>query len=593
MRRSRWGEAAVLGGVLFMGAVVPAVTATAPASANHAPGVMLQVTPEVASVDVGQPVTFTARLFTTLLGRQPFPGLGNLQVNFDFEGGPLTSEPNRACTIEALESTCTISVQATTSGSTLITAWIDGHPADAEGRLANTLPASDAAADCITAQEGQTDESTCRTGDVTSPGTAAEPDVTDVVRVTWRDRGVDVQPDNQNKALGETAGLTAFVYDLAGNTVTGVEVKWELFDGSISDPGGGTTPATPDRRCTTGTSGSCTINVTQSSNGADYLCAWTSEAPPTVSGKVTDTPICNGEVLLDLTNNDGKPAPADDNQDVARIIWGSGLTPPTTPVTTAPPGGTPAVGNGYWLVASDGGIFAFGEAVFRGSTGAIKLNQPIVGMAATPSRAGYWLVASDGGVFAFGDAPFRGSTGAIKLNQPIVGIAPTPAGTGYWMVAKDGGIFAFGGAVFRGSTGAIKLNQPIVGMAATPTGGGYYLVAADGGVFAFGDAVFRGSTGGIRLAKPIVGMAATPTGNGYYLVAEDGGIFAFGDAVFRGSTGGIRLNQPVVGMSRTLSGGGYRLVARDGGVFAFGDAVFRGSTGAIRLNQPMVGMSGF
>ena len=37
-------------------------------------------------------------------------------------------------------------------------------------------------------------------------------------------------------------------------------------------------------------------------------------------------------------------------------------------------------GKGYWLVASDGGIFSFGDANFYGSTGAIKLNKPIVGM---------------------------------------------------------------------------------------------------------------------------------------------------------------------------------------------------------------------
>ena len=55
-------------------------------------------------------------------------------------------------------------------------------------------------------------------------------------------------------------------------------------------------------------------------------------------------------------------------------------------------------------------------------------------MAATPTRQGYWLVASDGGVFAFGDAGFHGSTGALHLNAPIVGIAPTPDGHGYWLV---------------------------------------------------------------------------------------------------------------------------------------------------------------
>ena len=35
---------------------------------------------------------------------------------------------------------------------------------------------------------------------------------------------------------------------------------------------------------------------------------------------------------------------------------------------------------------------------------------------------GYWLVASDGGVFSFGDAGFYGSTGNIVLNKPIVGM---------------------------------------------------------------------------------------------------------------------------------------------------------------------------
>ena len=39
-------------------------------------------------------------------------------------------------------------------------------------------------------------------------------------------------------------------------------------------------------------------------------------------------------------------------------------------------------GDGYWLVARDGGIFAFGKARFYGSTGGMHLNQPIVGIAA-------------------------------------------------------------------------------------------------------------------------------------------------------------------------------------------------------------------
>ena len=103
-------------------------------------------------------------------------------------------------------------------------------------------------------------------------------------------------------------------------------------------------------------------------------------------------------------------------------------------------------------------------------------------------------MGSDGGVFSFGDANFYGSTGSLRLNKPIVGIAPTPNGRGYWMVASDGGIFSFGNAQFFGSMGGKTLNQPIVGVAADPSTGGYWEVASDGGVFSY-NAPFFGSTG--------------------------------------------------------------------------------------------------
>ena len=78
-------------------------------------------------------------------------------------------------------------------------------------------------------------------------------------------------------------------------------------------------------------------------------------------------------------------------------------------------------------------------------------------MSVTPSGKGYWLVASDGGIFTFGDARFYGSTGAIRLRAPIVGMTATPSGKGVWLVASDGGIFTFGDAKFRASLGAQTL----------------------------------------------------------------------------------------------------------------------------------------
>ncbi|HLH29019.1 MAG TPA: hypothetical protein VKW77_08880, partial [Acidimicrobiales bacterium] len=101
---------------------------------------------------------------------------------------------------------------------------------------------------------------------------------------------------------------------------------------------------------------------------------------------------------------------------------------------------------------------------------------------------------------------FYGSTGAIQLNRPIVGMTATHDGGGYWMVASDGGIFAFGDAAFFGSTGGMPLNSPIAGMSATPDGQGYWLVAQDGGIFCFGDATYSGSGSGV-IAAPAVAIS--------------------------------------------------------------------------------------
>jgi subtilisin family serine protease len=289
--------------------------------------------------------------------------------------------------------------------------------------------------------------------------------------------------------------------------------------------------------------------------------------------------------MLASTRDRGAAGPDDE--------YGAGALDLANAVALLQSGNVPAPKDalGYWMVATDGGMFSFADAPFLGSTGNLKLNSPIVGMARTVTGRGYWLVAADGGIFAFGDAAFHGSTGGNKLNSPIVGMAATGTGQGYWLVARDGGIFAFGDAKYLGSTGGQRLNAPIVAMAADRTGAGYWLVASDGGIFAFGDAGYFGSTGAIRLNKPIVGLTPTPSSDGYWMVATDGGIFAFGDAAFLGSTGNIALNKPIVGMASTCFGTGYWLVASDGGVFSFGNAPFLGSTGDLVLNKPVVGMA--
>lgn len=137
-------------------------------------------------------------------------------------------------------------------------------------------------------------------------------------------------------------------------------------------------------------------------------------------------------------------------------------------------------GLGYYLIGSDGGVFAFGDAEFHGSIQGIVnelvgpgfpatewLACPIVGLVPTPTGDGYWLVACDGGVFSFGSAPYRGSVPevlpGVTLNRPINGMVAY--GGGYLMVASDGGAFNFG-APFFGSLGANPPSDPIVAITA-------------------------------------------------------------------------------------------------------------------------------
>jgi hypothetical protein len=250
---------------------------------------------------------------------------------------------------------------------------------------------------------------------------------------------------------------------------------------------------------------------------------------------------------------------------------------------------------GYYALGADGGVFSFGNAPFHGSTGSMRLNEPIMTMGSTPSGDGYWLAASDGGIFSFGDAAFYGSTGAIKLNQPIVGMTPTKTGQGYWLVARDGGIFSFGDAAFFGSTGGTKLNQPIVGMAPTATGLGYWLVARDGGIFSFGDAAFFGSTGAMKLNQPIVAMASSRKSDGYWLLAGDGGIFSFGNAPFYGSLLGTGLCTlpSATAIVPSETGKGYWIEGADGSTWAMGDTRWMGAANALPTppNAPVISLA--
>ena len=181
---------------------------------------------------------------------------------------------------------------------------------------------------------------------------------------------------------------------------------------------------------------------------------------------------------------------------------------------------TPSGRGGWILYGESGEVVPFGNAVWLGDGSSIHHRSGtwppfgsaidyFSGIAATPDGRGYWLVGIDGGVFAYGDAVFYGSMGGHHVDAPVAGIARTSDGRGYWLVSWDGGVFAFGDARFSGSMGGRALNSLTIGIAANLDGSGYWTVAQDGGVFAFGGAPFLGSMGNRALARPVYGMAAS------------------------------------------------------------------------------------
>ena len=79
-------------------------------------------------------------------------------------------------------------------------------------------------------------------------------------------------------------------------------------------------------------------------------------------------------------------------------------------------------GSGYWRTATDGGIFAFGDATFHGSA-AGQSSKSIVAMATSRTGGGYLMVNADGKVFRFGDAEAKGDLTGTALARPIVGMS--------------------------------------------------------------------------------------------------------------------------------------------------------------------------
>ncbi len=336
-------------------------------------------------------------------------------------------------------------------------------------------------------------------------------------------------------------------------------------------------------------------------------------------GATTTAPSDPAPLLLRDRSDDVLAYPGQLSGDAFTDTYGAlppGPAPTPTPVgpgpgpsPTPPPDSVPA---GYWQLGGDGGVFAFGDAAFYGSTGALALQRPVVAMAPTSDFGGYNLVASDGGVFAFGDAGYFGSIPALglapagtpgaarALSAPIVGMVPSPGGGGYTLLGADGGVFAFGDATFEGSCPSIGgCVGTAVAVMPDATGDGYWLVTSLGLVYAFGDAPYFGGPGPLTVGGvgvPVTAAVAAPDGSGYWILFADGTVAAFGSAANLGSPGaaqGVTAADPARAIVATADGGGYWVMSADGAVYAYGDATYQGGMNGMPLNAGIVAAAGW
>jgi hypothetical protein len=158
-------------------------------------------------------------------------------------------------------------------------------------------------------------------------------------------------------------------------------------------------------------------------------------------------------------------------------------------------------------------------------------------------------VASDGGVFSFGDATFEGSCPGIGgCAGTAVAVMPDATGKGYWLVTKTGNVYTFGDAQYLGAPG--PQSSAVTSAVRTPDGGGYWILLANGTVYAYGDAVAHGGpTTSVSGTNPASAIFATSDGAAYWVASSNGGVFTYGDATFDGSMAAAKLNGPIIAAS--------------------------------------------
>lgn len=256
--------------------------------------------------------------------------------------------------------------------------------------------------------------------------------------------------------------------------------------------------------------------------------------------------------------------------------------PVQVPRTTCGP--TAAKLTGYRVVTADGQVFERGNLPYCGGLNTSVLPARVISMASTPSGKGYWLLLSDGAVYAFGDARWYGDLrgggwkgGPAAPGAPAESIASSPDGKGYLVLSGDGSVYSFGDAAYHGSRGGLVNTGVPVGIAVDAKTGGYWIVTSKGVVYGE-HAPNRGSARALAGHSPVVGIAAQPRVDGYWLATANGHVYSFG--ISHRSGVDPHVSSPVIGIAASPNGSGCWIATSSGQVLRMGGSRWYGQVPA-------------
>lgn len=199
-------------------------------------------------------------------------------------------------------------------------------------------------------------------------------------------------------------------------------------------------------------------------------------------------------------------------------------------------------GHGCYVLDDRGHLVGVGTARPDGDLRTLEAPLKPVDVATAPGGRGYWLLDSDGNVYAFAGAPYLGGVPQVTQVADVpVCLVPTPTGRGYWIVDRRGGICGFGDMWYGGPLadyidvgGAGQ--APVVGFAPAGHEKGYWILDGVGGVFALGDADYLGAP---TEQGAVDAVALLGDGDGYLLIDARGAVLSYGEAISRGSLAGL------------------------------------------------------